>query len=200
VIPKRLVRTVPEVINHEQERLWRVACELHPGWEHITLRDPVDRKDFPLTSHAWDSCEAGSALANLIRAEDLYHNGGVYIDSDVEVYRPFDSLLGCEAFAAWEDPSYIPNAVMGCRPHHPAMREVAIRAAGEIPCKPWFSGVRITTEVFVDRDDVTLLPPACFYPWHWRQRDISDADKAEIRAANPWSFAAHHWAASWWAK
>ena len=199
MIPRRLIRTVPEAVNGEQERLWNIAADLHPGWQHITLRDPIDPAAFPLTHHLWDQCETGAQLADLVRIEELYLRGGIYIDSDVECYRPFDPLLGAEAFAGWEDTDHIPNAVLGAQAGHPAIGQLVTRAAEMMPCNTWDIGVGLTTEVLRGRNDVLLLPPGSFFPVHYRvkQRLRRMPPPAQIRAENPWSYAAHHWAASW---
>jgi len=88
-----LVRAVPETVNPEVEDLWERACTLHPDWEHVTWRDPIDPDQFPLTSPYWARCHNGAQLAGLVRLEDLWHRGGVYLDADVYVLRPFDDLV-----------------------------------------------------------------------------------------------------------
>lgn len=202
MIPRRLVRTVPAVTTADAERLWLTACALHPDWEHVTLRDPVDPSGFPITSPYWPDCETGAQLADLIRAEELLHRGGWYIDSDVLMLKPLDTLCGLEAVAGWEDRSYIPNAVLGFRPGHQALQHVLDRAIARRFMGTWTAGVGVTTEVFGGRDDVTLLPPQAFYPVHWRQahdarKACNDIDWSAAAADNPWSWAIHLYAASW---
>lgn len=198
MIPRRLIRTVPEQGDGEQERLWKIARDLHPRWQHVTLRDPIDPAAFPLTSGLWHRCLTGAQLADLVRIEELYHRGGVYIDSDVECYRPFDVLRAVDAFAAWEDRDHIPNAVLGAKPGHPAIGELVKRAVEMMPCDTWDIGVGLTTEVLSARDDVLLLPPGSFYPYHYRQKwRTGTPPRAELVKNNPWAWCAHHWAASW---
>lgn len=199
MIPKRLVRTVPEETSPEQEAFWAQAVALHPDWEHVTLRDPVNRGEFPHTRDLWDSCESGAQLADLIRAEDLYFAGGVYIDSDVEVYRSFEPLLRVPGFAAWEDERHIPNAVMGFIPRHPAMVKVLRLAIERHADGTWAAGVGVTTEVFKGRSDMLLLGPDAFYPYHYSFKDAYQTSqaRARVKAANPWAFCAHHWSHSW---
>lgn len=195
MIPKRLVRTVPEVTTDETERIWTVARWLHPDWEHVTLRDPVDRSGFPETSHLWDSCESGAQLADLIRAEELWHRGGVYIDSDVEVYRTFDPLTKLDGFAGWDCVDYIPNAIMGFRPGHPAIGLVVKLAVQRHHLGTWPAGVGVTTEVFTGRNDMALFPPGSFYPVFWRDRDRTDW--AKVQQTNPWAYCVHYANHSW---
>lgn len=194
MIPRRLVRTVPTETTYEVEAFWDRACTLHPGWEHVTLRDPIDPERFPVSSPHWDRCVHGAQRAGLIRLEELILRGGVYIDSDVELYRPLDPLLGVEAFAAWEDAGVVPDAVLGSRVDHPAMHAALADAIGRLDDGPWGSGPGVTTRHLTDRRDVLLLPPGSFYPYHYTERSRRHEDHA---GANPWAFGAHHWAASW---
>lgn len=197
MIPKRLVRTVPTNTTLEVEKLWTDACALHPEWEHVTWRDPINRNAFPLTSPYWDECESGAQLADLVRVEDLYHSGGVYQDADFVAFRPFTPLLGLDGFAAYEDASYVPNAVMGFRPGHPALRHVIDLAIAKRFSGTWTAGVGVTTEVFRNRDDILLLPPGSFYAVHWRDAHKYGIDIDKVRAENPWAVGVHLYAHSW---
>jgi mannosyltransferase OCH1-like enzyme len=170
---------------------------MHPDWEHVTWRDPVDPCQFPLTSPYWSECETGAQLADLIRAEDLLHRGGVYIDSDVEMLRPFDSLCSLDGFAGWEDEFHIPNAVLGFRPGHPALQHVVAQAIEKRKCGTWIAGVGVTTSVFRGRVDMTLLPPGSFYPVHWRDAHKGLVNWEDAARANPWAFCLHRYKASW---
>jgi mannosyltransferase OCH1-like enzyme len=188
---------VPALVDDEAERLWDIACALHPDWEHVTWRDPIDPSAFPLTSPFWSECESGAQLADLVRAEDLLHDGGWYIDSDVWCLKPFDSLCALEGVAAWEDHLCIPNAVLGFRPGHPALSEVVAKAIDRRGRGTWLAGVGVTTEVFRSRVDMTLLPPGVFYPVHWQDAHRRLVDWREVAKLNPGAFAIHKYAASW---
>jgi hypothetical protein len=83
MIPRRLIRTVPEQTVDEVEGFWSRVVELHPGWEHVTYRDPIDAALFPVTSPLWGRCRSGAQRAGLIRLEALARVGGIYLDSDV---------------------------------------------------------------------------------------------------------------------
>ncbi len=196
-IPKRLVRTVPETSSVESEIFWKMACDLHPDWEYETWRDPVDRSQFPLYSRYWDKCKTGAQLADLIRAEDLFIRGGVYIDSDYEVFKPFDPFLALDGFAGWEDPTTICNAVMGFKSGHLGLAHYLGGAAIEIEggADTWTSGVGLFTKVFRTRRDVLLLPPDALYPVHYKHKNLVDLYKEVFDY--PYAFGVHHWAHSW---
>lgn len=193
MIPRILVRCVPEETSSVVEDAWAHACHLHAGWTHRTYRDPIDPADFPLTRGAWSRCTSGAQLAGLVRLEALLAHGGIYLDSDYELYRRLDSLLTLDAFAAWEDRNTIPDAVIGARPDHPAIRYALELAVSRVHLGAWQSGPGATTEAFRNRSDVLLFPPASFYPYHYSQKER----RHERFSDDPWCFGAHHWAGSW---
>lgn len=193
VIPRIMHRTVPTETTREVERWWKDRQELHPGWEFRTYRDPIDPELFPTTSPLWDRCETGAQKADLIRLEALVQWGGVYVDADCRPIRSHEPLRVCGAYAAWEDETTIPNAVMASTPRHPAMVEVLERAVAGVKAghDTYRSGVAITTAVFRDRDDMVLLPPGAFYPHHYLAKARAGLD------VGPWTFEEHMWSHSW---
>ena len=200
-IPQRLIRTAPDDTTPEMDRFWEIARGLHPGWEYVDLRNSASPTDYPVTSPYWKDAETGAQWADLVRTEELWHRGGVYIDSDVECWRPFDILCPLEGFVAYEDPQSVPNSVMGFAPHHPALEEVLTLSIARRHWGTHTAGAGTTTEVFMGRDDLLLLPPGSFYPLRWSEvqgaRDQGVLDFSEVRAANPWAFCLHHAYASW---
>ena len=199
MIPKRLIRVVPAGTPRQVEDWWNDARVLHShrqGWEHVTLREPHDPQRFPMTSPYWRDCQTGAQLADLVRAEELYHRGGVYIDSDIEVWRPFDPLLELGAFAGYEDKNRVCNAVMGFPAKHWVLRMFLTLAIDRRHRGTETAGVATFTEVVTHPGaGVTLLPPGAFYPVHWSQQIPKDT--AALRVNNPWSYCLHHWAKSW---
>lgn len=202
MIPRRLVRVVPEHTSEEVERWWADACALHPSWEHVTLRDPIDPSGFPNTREKWGQVCAGAQLADLVRFDELYCRGGVYIDSDVQLFKPLDSLLQLGGFAAWEDDQAIPNAVLGFEPEHFALARIIVLAMESVPGNPWHTGVGSVTQILKDRhhDNVLVLPPDTFYPVHYRVKRLLDTPgytPEDIRQRLPWCFGLHWYRHSW---
>ena len=204
MIPRRLIRTIPQQTNPEVERWWEEAKDLHPRWEYVTWQDPIFPGFFPITSRYWDTCESGAQLADLIRLEDLYTSGGVYIDSDIEVYKSFEPLIGLQGFAAYEDVDHIPNAVMGFESGHPAVGRALELALERHNQGTWAAGVGVTTEVFRERKDMLLLPPGSFYGYHYSVKDAYDPSTdygrrnlERLKDSSPWAYCVHHWRHSW---
>lgn len=75
------------------------------------------RKRFDIDSVEWvrEAFEAKkyAFAADYIRMYALYHEGGIYLDSDVEVVRSFDPLLELPYFAGAESCGLIEAAAMG---------------------------------------------------------------------------------------
>lgn len=194
LIPAIIHRTCPVETTREVEKWWKQRQKMYgKGWEFRTYRDPIDPKLFPRTSPLWDRCETGAQKADLIRLEALVQWGGIYVDTDCRPIRPMDSLRTCGAFAAWEDETTIPNAVMGATANHPAMSEALDRAIAGVE-RGWDtyrSGVAITTDVFKDRADMVVLPPGAFYPHHYLAKNEASLN------VGPWTFEEHCWHHSW---
>lgn len=197
-IPKILHRVVPAATDDDVEAWWKAFGRLHPDWELMTHRDPLNPAEWPETAHKWADCSTGAQLADLIRLEALLRWGGIYVDSDCEPWRPLDPLVPLSAFAAWEDERTVPNAVMGAVPSHPAIRACLDLALERIPGDVWPAGPGVTTQVLPGRDDVVLFPPGSFYAVHYRdpERDRLMDDPA-TKKRNPWAFLLHRYAGSW---
>ena len=53
-------------------------------------------------------------VSDYLRVYILYHYGGVYMDTDVQIYKPLDRFLNEEAFTSFEGGGNIPTALMAC--------------------------------------------------------------------------------------
>lgn len=83
-----------------------------------------DIKSSPWVKEAFEAKKYAFA-ADYIRCYALYHYGGVYLDSDVEVLKPYDDLLQLPYFFCKEnDALAIEAATMGCEKGHPFFQEM----------------------------------------------------------------------------
>lgn len=62
-------------------------------------------------------------VADYARLYAIYHCGGIYLDSDVELLRPLDAFLSDEAFAGFETKDSPAAIVLGCVKGHPLIKE-----------------------------------------------------------------------------
>jgi mannosyltransferase OCH1-like enzyme len=61
--------------------------------------------------------------ADYLRLYYLYEEGGIYLDIDSKVLKPFGlELLSSRLFACREDNGFIANGIIGVEPHHPVVK------------------------------------------------------------------------------
>lgn len=60
--------------------------------------------------------------SDVIRLYALYKEGGIYMDTDVEVYKPLDEFLTEEGFTGFEDINYPVCATMGAVKGNPVIK------------------------------------------------------------------------------
>ena len=88
-----------------------------------------DFKRFPRGKSRWvdEAFDYGkyAFAADYIRAYALYHEGGIYLDSDVEVLKSFDDFLELPYFFGREsDSGAVEAAVMGSEKGNPIFKEL----------------------------------------------------------------------------
>lgn len=60
--------------------------------------------------------------SDVIRLYALYTEGGIYMDTDVEVYKPLDEFLQEQGFSGFEDINYPVCATMGAEKGNPVIK------------------------------------------------------------------------------
>ncbi|MDF2557766.1 MAG: mannosyltransferase [Bacillales bacterium] len=75
--------------------------------------DNFDISCCPYVSEAYQA-RKWAFVSDFCRFQVLFEYGGIYMDTDVELLKPIDSLLG-ESFVGFEDNEHIaPGLIMGC--------------------------------------------------------------------------------------
>jgi mannosyltransferase OCH1-like enzyme len=57
-------------------------------------------------------------VSDFVRLYVLYHHGGIYMDTDVEVLQPLDRFLVHEAFSGFESSQHVPTGIMASVKNH----------------------------------------------------------------------------------
>lgn len=80
-----------------------------------------DNFDLGMNAYAKEAYEARkfAFVSDYVRLWALEREGGIYLDTDVEVFKPFDDLLGYHAFAGFEGSKHLPvgTCVMASEAH-----------------------------------------------------------------------------------
>lgn len=90
-----------------------------------------DTKRFDVNSVLWTKqafeAKKYAFAADYIRLYALYHFGGIYLDSDVLVYKSFDDLLKLPYFIGEDYIHLFEPAIIGCEPNTPWIGRVMER-------------------------------------------------------------------------
>lgn len=95
---------------------WQDKC---PGYEiKLWNEDNLNIEDCLFAKQAYENRKYGF-VSDYFRLKVVFEHGGIYLDTDVEVLKPFDDLLGFNAFFGFENEEYIATglgfgAVKGC--------------------------------------------------------------------------------------
>ena len=142
--------------------------------------------------------------SDFLRYHILKQYGGLYVDTDFQCLKSFDTLLYADFLIGIAYPSkpefYI--GLIGCIPEHPIISR-AVSDMDKIRSVGWQAVFKTTgnyffTSVFFKvvgkyMKGVVPLPPQYFYPWPNKQRHRKNA-KAYIK---DYSYAIHYWEVSW---
>ena len=62
-------------------------------------------------------------VSDYVRVFALYNYGGIYLDTDVEVFKSFDTLLNNESFWGFEQENYIATSTIGSKKGNEIIKE-----------------------------------------------------------------------------
>ena len=87
-----------------------------------------NEKNFDINSHmftrsAYDA-RKWAYVSDYIRAYAIYHEGGIYLDTDVLILDDFDKFLNDRAFVGYENADYPFTAVFGAEKGHPFVKSI----------------------------------------------------------------------------
>ena len=137
---------MPEVVKH------CIKTHKLEGYEHIwidngTIIDPEFKTDY--LTECFNARNYGKA-SDYLRVCYLEKYGGIYLDADTEVLKPFDDVLDNEMFVCEEDNGFVANGIIGAVPNHPMLThykgviERNFRGGGELVFQP---GMYLFTEL-----------------------------------------------------
>ncbi len=85
--------------------------------------DNFDISQWPYAQEAYEH-RRFAFVSDVARLYALYHEGGIYMDTDVEVLKPLTSLLNYQAVSGFETPTRIPTGLIASTSHHPLIKEM----------------------------------------------------------------------------
>ncbi|MFA5322980.1 MAG: glycosyltransferase [Smithella sp.] len=125
-------KTIPQVIHYcwfGQDPFPQYVEKCLASWKKQMPRYEVmewNTKNFDVNMCAYtrQAFEAGkyAFVSDFARLYILYHHGGIYLDSDVEVLRSLDPLLTHEAFTGFESKYLLAPWIMASIKKHPMIK------------------------------------------------------------------------------
>ncbi|MBI2775496.1 hypothetical protein HYX58_05805 [Candidatus Dependentiae bacterium] len=112
---------------------WMNSWKLyHPDWSIIIWNDEMAKSLHLVNRDLYEKAANYGEASDILRYEILYQFGGLYIDTDYECVKPFDSfhksadfygsmmpLWGCQAGEVW-----LINGILGSKPGHPFLKKL----------------------------------------------------------------------------
>ena len=95
---------------------------LHPDYRIVEWNE--DNFDVTCCAYVQQAYEKRkfAFVSDYARGLALLSEGGVYLDTDVELLAPLDSFLRHEAFFGFEEADLVATSTIGCRPGHPIIQ------------------------------------------------------------------------------
>ena len=149
--------------------------------------------------------EMWAFIADYVRLYALHEEGGIYLDTDVTVVKPFDPLLNDRCFLGFqykeEGPGWIANAVIGAESgHHFLKRCMKLTLSLFEEDQRFHISPRVTTMALNELGpveygtqkvgDVRLYPVEYFYPYGPREKFSPECIREN-------TYCMHHWSGSW---
>ena len=155
---------MPELV----ERCIASWHEHMPNWEYqLWCEDNFDINAAPRYVQEAYAAKKYAFVSDYVRLWALEREGGLYMDVDFEVYRPYDDLMEkYDAFAGYEGSKRNPvmMGVIAAKAHH-----------------PWIQGILQTykSRRFLQEDGSLDMTPNTGYFLHWMQERGFEADGKE---------------------
>lgn len=98
--------------------------EKMPDWEYLEINE--DNFDINCNEYVREAYnqKKWAFVSDYARLWALYNYGGIYLDTDVEVYKPLDKFLGHKIFTGFEQPHYPVTAIIGSEKGNNIIKEM----------------------------------------------------------------------------
>lgn len=136
-------------------------------------------------------------VADYVRLHALYKEGGIYLDTDMEILKSLNAFSGDKCFLGFESPEFVAAGIIGSEKKHPFIKQCLdaydhLQEPVNIPSILTHILTRSGLNSYKNQvvGEVSLYESEVFYPWKFR----TEFDEKSITEK---SYAVHHWHYSW---
>jgi len=183
---------------------WKVQC---PDYEIIEWNE----KNFDIQGNPWAKAALEARnwalVSDVMRAWILYEHGGIYVDTDIEIYKSLDTFLDNDFFMGYESKHWVNTAIIGSAPGHEIVAKVierytktaesgttiesntnllAVQAYSAI--METFYGIKPNGKTTVYENGIGLYARDYFYPQHYltHKLKITENSHTNHRCSQTW--------------
>ena len=170
-----------------------------PNYEKIKWDESNSPIDEPIVSHALKN-RMWAFAADFTRLHALYHLGGIYLDTDMEIIRSFEELLDNQCILAEESEGVISAGFIAAEPRNSFILKCIERMRRNFLCGIRFMPIpNIVTSVhsdFCTPYEVKILTRHSFYPYnpYDKSQPVKQLMFQDITSS---TYGIHHWEKSW---
>jgi mannosyltransferase OCH1-like enzyme len=210
MIPKTLhyVWVGPKSVPDPVKRLVDGWHRLNPDYDIILWNEDNIDFSFRFLQAAY-GMRAWNRVSDFVRMWVLLRQGGIYLDTDIELRRPLDDLLDNRCFMGFQlqekHPDWVNGAVLGAVPGHWFVNRLHRYFVDQM--HGWeevgsFYGPGLITKLLLETGlqsysdepqmvrDIALYPTRWFYPYSWTESFSEDR-------VTPDTYAIHYWEETW---
>lgn len=122
-------------------------------------------------------------VADYMRVKTLYEHGGIYLDTDVTIYKDFEPLLNHKMFIGNVKNNLPEMAICGVEKGHPILEKMHEFYQQEIWKSPIYIitgvvkkaiedlyGLQLTPSKICENNEISVYPPEYFCPFHYDEQ------------------------------
>jgi mannosyltransferase OCH1-like enzyme len=191
--------------NYLLNKCIKTFSDIHPEWEIKEWNEDNTPMNPYITRGLQEKTWA--SVADFVRLYAIHEEGGVYLDTDVEVVKPFDSLLSDNLFFGFECREWICNATLGGTKGNNFIKlciDTFLKKFEETPPSlASISGPVFLTNMLKEHyglayhcsptaypDGIRAYPEKFFYPYYYTEKFTPECITDD-------TISIHHWAKSW---
>ena len=131
-------------------------------------------------------------VSDYARAKVLYDHGGVYLDTDMTIYKDITSFLSDNLFLGYEQSDIVSAGIIGAEKHHPLLKDLLDFYENEIFKSPLYVITHIISYLIQKNKytDIKIYPQKYFYPFYGNEIFTHDCITEE-------TYAVHWWVSNW---